>query len=75
MSYYRNSYGYLMNYPSESHKFSNQNQISSPANNYNMNYSQNKPASNFRNKKKISEITKLNFGSENNMNWFNNNSK
>ena len=71
MSYYRNNYGYIINYPVESHKFSNQNQLLNPTNNFNMNYSQNKPPSNFRNKKKLSEITKLNFGSENNINSIN----
>ena len=71
MSYYRNNYGYIINYPVGSHKFSNQNQILNPTNNFNMNYSQNKPPSNFRNKKKLSEITKLNFGSENNINSIN----
>ena len=71
MSYYRNNYGYLMNYQGESHKISNPNQISSPRNpnlNLNINYSNNKPTSNYRNKKKLSEITKLNFASENNNN-------
>ena len=71
MSYYRNNYGYLMNYQGESHKISNTNQISSPRNpnlNLNINYSNNKPTSNYRNKKKLSEITKLNFASENNNN-------
>ena len=71
MSYYRNNYGYLMNYQGEYHKISNPNQISSPRNpnlNLNINYSNNKPTSNYRNKKKLSEITKLNFASENNNN-------
>ena len=71
MSYYRNNYGYLMNYQGESRKISNPNQISSPRNpnlNLNINYSNNKPTSNYRNKKKLSEITKLNFASENNNN-------
>ena len=68
MSYYRNNYGYIINYPVGSHKFSNQNQILNPTNNFNMNYSQNKPPSNFRNKKKLSEIGRfkisLHFSSE-----------
>ena len=70
MSYYRNSYGYLLNYQRESRKISNPNQISSPSNNINlhMNYSNNKNASNFRNKKRLSEITKLNFAPDNNIN-------
>ena len=72
MSYYRNSYGYLMNYPAESTKIFNGNILSSPSNNLNINYSQNKPPSNFRNKKKLSEITKLNLASDNNINNFNN---
>ena len=46
MSYTGNSYGYLFNYPKESRsKFSNQNLISSPLNNLNLNYSNNKPPS------------------------------
>ena len=53
MSYTGNSYGYLFNYPKESRsKFSNQNLISSPLNNLNLNYSNNKPPSTYRNKKK-----------------------
>ena len=70
MSYYRINYGYLMNYPSEPNKIVNQS--SSNNLNLNMNYSQNKPPSNFRPKKKLSEITKMNFGSENNFNNINN---
>ena len=75
MSYYRNNYG-LMNHQTESYnKFSNLNIISSPNNNLNnlnglnsINFSQNKPPSNFRAKKKISEIKKLNFATESNTN-------
>ena len=75
MSYYRNNYG-LMNHQTESHnKFSNLNIFSSPNNNLNnlnglnsINFSQNKPPSNFRAKKKISEIKKLNFATESNTN-------
>ena len=67
MSYTGNSYGYLFNYPKESRsKFSNQNLISSPLNNLNLNYSNNKPPSTYRTKKKLAEITKLNLASENN---------
>ena len=68
MSYYRMNYGYSMNYPSDSRKIINPSQ----SNNLNLNYSQNKPSSNFRPKKKLSEITKMNFGSENNFNNINN---
>ena len=68
MSYYRMNYGYSMNYPSDSRKMINPSQ----SNNLNLNYSQNKPSSNFRPKKKLSEITKMNFGSENNFNNINN---
>ena len=75
MSYYRNNYG-LMNHQTESYnKFSNLNIFSSPNNNLNnlnglnsINFSQNKPPSNFRAKKKISEIKKLNFATESNTN-------
>ena len=75
MSYYRNNYG-LMNHQTESYnKFSNLNIFSSPNNNLNninglnsINLSQNKPPSNFRAKKKISEIKKLNFATESNTN-------
>ena len=75
MSYYRNNYG-LMNHQTESYnKLSNLNIFSSPNNNLNslnglnsINYSQNKPPSNFRAKKKISEIKKLNFATESNNN-------
>ena len=75
MSYYRNNYG-LMNHLTESYnKFSNLNIFSSPNNNLNnlnglnsINFSQNKPPSNFRAKKKISEIKKLNFATESNTN-------
>ena len=75
MSFYRNNYG-LMNHQTESYnKFSNLNIFSSPNNNLNnlnglnsINFSQNKPPSNFRAKKKISEIKKLNFATESNTN-------
>ena len=75
MSYYQNNYG-LMNHQTESYnKFSNLNIFSSPNNNLNnlnglnsINFSQNKPPSNFRAKKKISEIKKLNFATESNTN-------
>ena len=75
MSYYRNNYG-LMNHQTESYnKFSNLNIFSSHNNNLNnlnglnsINFSQNKPPSNFRAKKKISEIKKLNFATESNTN-------
>ena len=75
MSYYRNNYG-LMNHQTESyHKFSNLNIFSSPNHNLNslnglnnINFSQNKPPSNYRAKKKISEIKKLNFATEANTN-------
>lgn len=54
MSYTGNSYGYLFNYPKESRsKFSNQNLISSPLNNLNLNYSNNKPPSTYRTKKNL----------------------
>ena len=74
MTYFRNNYGF-MNYPNESHKLSNLNIFSSPNNNLNslnglnnINFSQNKPPTNFRSKKKISEIKKLNFPTEINNN-------
>ena len=71
MSYYRNNYNFL-NYPSESHKLSNLNIFSSPNHNINsinsINYTQLKPPSNYRSKKKISEIAKLNFQTETNNN-------
>ena len=38
--YYRNSYGYLMNYSGESNKLPNTNQYSNPSYNINTNYSQ-----------------------------------
>ena len=71
--YYRNSYGYLMNYSGESNKLPNTNQYSNPSYNINTNYSQKKPPSTYRTKKKLSEITKLNFPSENNLNKLMNN--
>ena len=74
MTYFRNNYGF-MNSPNESHKLSNLNIFSSPNNNLNslnglnnINFSQNKPPTNFRSKKKISEIKKLNFPTEINNN-------
>ena len=74
MTYFRNNYGF-MNNPNESHKLSNLNIFSSPNNNLNslnglnnINFSQNKPPTNFRSKKKISEIKKLNFPTEINNN-------
>ena len=74
MTYFRNNYGFV-NYPNESHKLSNLNIFSSPNNNLNslnglnnINFSQNKPPTNFRSKKKISEIKKLNFPTEINNN-------
>ena len=74
MTYCRNNYGFV-NYPNESHKLSNLNIFSSPNNNLNslnglnnINFSQNKPPTNFRSKKKISEIKKLNFPTEINNN-------
>ena len=67
MSYYRNNYGYMNYSPVEAHKLSNQNGFSSPDYNINgINYSNNKPPSSFRPKKKLSEITKLNLATENN---------
>ena len=50
--YYRNSYGYLMNYSGESNKLPNTNQYSNPSYNINTNYSQKKPPSTYRTKKK-----------------------